>query len=138
METQLPDFDFDFGTDGVAEGHGLVTSKEGLHQPMFCERLTESPAAMSEEESLVAEEFDGRRVYFKPGLLGENGGDESSSDDSSEYQYLSSDSEAGSALVGEENSDFEEEDETDDEPMSPDFGVSFSPGDFWVGEEFDL
>ena len=126
------------------DGEGLMAGAKAEARPMFCESFTESPEAMSEDESLVAKDFDGNRAYFKSGLRGGNGFDAGSMDGSSDYQYLSSDSGAGSGLFEEGNqSEYDGDDEDDgddqtDEPMSPALGVSFSPGHFWVGEDMDL
>ena len=122
-----------------AEGRGVESLIAEL-LPRFCaEGFTESPLGMMEGESLVEEGFDGQEVEFGSG----NGFEEDSSEGSSmDYQYLSSDSESGSALIGEAGrdnlSDYEGDDEADDELMSPDIGVSFPKEHFLVGEEFGL
>ena len=123
-------------------GNGLVASSGADYLPVFCpleEGLTESPPAMSADEGIVDEEFDGRQVRFRADVRGFCGSN--SSDGCSEYRYLSSDSEACSALlIGEEGrgslSDHEGDDDADE--MMSDIGVSFSRRHFWVGEEFDL
>lgn len=150
METQVAEFEFEEANVeaevGKEENDLVVASaKVAKYLPMFCpEGFTASPEAMDADESLVAEEFDGRRVRFLSGLRGEKvfGGNADESDGSSkEYQYLSEDSEPGAALIGEEGrdslSEYEGDDEAD-EPMSPDIGVSFSRQHIWVGEELDL
>ncbi|CAF9910204.1 MAG: hypothetical protein HETSPECPRED_009651 [Heterodermia speciosa] len=126
-----------------AEGRGVESLIAEL-LPRFCaEGFAESPLGMMEGESLVEEEFDGQTVTLRSDLSGENAFEEDSSEGSStDYQYLSSDSESGSALIGEAGrdnlSDNEGDDEADDELMSPDIGVSFPKEHFLVGEEFGL
>ena len=152
METQVADFEFECN---AVEGKGetedgkqdndlaIASANVAEYLPVFCsEGFTASPEAMDADESLVAEEFDGRRVRFYSGIPREKvfGGNESDGSPK-EYQYLSEDSEPGVALIGEEGRSDDEGNDGDDEadePTSPDIGVSFSRRHIWVGEELDL
>ena len=123
---------------------GLVANSGAVYLPVFSpveKGFTESPPAMSADESIVREEFDGRRVRFQSGFFVFC--DSDSSDGCSEYRYLSSDSEACSALLIEEEArgslpEYEGDDEEADEMTIKDIGVSFSRQHFWVGEDFAL